>query len=347
MDAGFSNMAALTQLRVAQYQQAMTMQRMGQMPMMGMQSPMMGGGMYAQMGMGYNSMMGMGWGGFMGGVQGMGGMMGMGGMYGQMGMQGGMMMNNFAYPGPNAMGMTGMAGMGMMGQMDNTIEVAGKGMGQETKYKMFAGELLAVNSLLTEKDNQSPEALQKALMERYGMDTEIKDIEGRKALVNKMTGNTVMRDGDGNNLMGKADQDFAGALKTVQERFGITPEQFTQMYDKSKGGVGATTGMNIPQMGMGVMGAQGMQGGMGGMMNPYMGMGGMNPYGGMGGMNPYGGMGGMNPYGGMGMGMGMGQMGGTMAGIWGDPIWQNSIMGVFSGAMRYAGMYGGGMGMGY
>ncbi len=274
--------------------------------------------MMAMMGMSYAQPYGMGFAGFMGGMPGMAQMYGQMGMMnpmgmGQMGMQGAMMMGGMAMPGPQAMGMMGMGGMGMMGQMDNTIEVAGAGMGKENKYKMFAGELLAVHSVLQDKNNIKADQMQAQLKERYGIDAEIKTVDGRKALVNKATGNTIMVDGNGDGVMGTGDMKFKDALNTVKEKFGIDPEQFAKMYDKNQGGVGATTGMNIPQMGVGMMGGQQMG----------MGMGQMYPFG----------------MGQMGMG-GMGQMGGAMAGIWGDPLWQNSIYGIFGGAMRYAGMFG-------
>lgn len=301
MQIGYS--AAMMQMYASQA----SMQVGNYMPMqasMGNYQAMMG------MGMRYNAPYAMGWAGYMGGMN------GMASMYGQMGMQGAMMMGGMSMPGPAAMQTTQMGGVGMMGQMDNTIEVAGKGMGKAKKYKMFAGELLAVHSILGGKKGKSmkPEALAKELKSRYGIDTELKKVDGKKALVNKATGHTIMRDGNGNSIMDKNDMDFKGGLKTIKEKFNITPEQFAQQYDKSQGGVGATTGMNVPQMGVGAIrgGGRGMQG-----MGTYPQLGGMYPFG----------MGGMG-------------MTGAMGGIWGDPIWQNSIFGLMAGSMRYAGMYG-------
>ena len=266
--------------------------------MMSMQaSPMIGMQSGAMMSIGAN--LGMGWGGYAGGIQ------GMAGMYGQMGMQGAMMMGQMSMPGPQSMGMVGMAGMGAMGRMNNTIEVAGTGMGKDKKYKMFPGELLAVHSVLKDKKSLKPEAMQKELKERYGIDTDIKKVDGKNALVNKSTGNVIMRDGNGNNIMDTGDMKFKDALKTIKDQFGMDPANFEKMYDKTKGGMGATTGMNVPMAG-GMMGSQGM--GMG-----------------------FNGMRGMYPFGGANM---------QGFGIWGDPMWQNSIYGVFSGAMRYSGMYG-------
>lgn len=279
--------------------------------MMPMQaSPMIGMQAGAMMSIGAN--LGMGWGGYAGGIS------GMAGMYGQMGMYGAMMGGGMSMPGPQSMGMIGMAGMGAMGVMDNTIEVAGTGMGKDKNYKMFPGELLAVNSVLSKQNNLKPEEMQTQLKERFGIDTEVKKVDGKSAIVNKATGNVIMSDGNGNNIMDTGDMKFKEALKTIQDKFGISAEQFEKMYDKNQGGMGATTGMNVPMAG----GMMGMQQGMGGRGYGNPGMMGMG-YG-------FPGIGGMT---------GMQGMGGY--GVWGDPMWQNSVFGIFGGAMKYAGMYGG------
>ncbi|MFP4498187.1 MAG: hypothetical protein ACLFQV_08245 [Vulcanimicrobiota bacterium] len=287
-----------------------------QMQFYGMQASMQVGmgHMPMQAGMGGMSMMAMGqisaplamgWAGYTGGLN------GMAGMYGQMGMQGAMMMGGMSMPGPQSMGMVGMAGMGRMGMIDNTIEVAGSGMGKAKKYKMFPGELLAAHAVI-KGGSKKPEAMAKELKERFGIDAEIKKVDGRQALVNKSTGNVIMTDGNGNNIMDSGDMKFKDALKTIEEKYGMTAKQFEQMYDRTKGGTGQTTGMNVPMAG-GVMGMQNMDG-----------------------------MQGMYPFGGPFMGRGMSGMG-MAGGIWGDPMWQNSIYGIFGSAYKYAGMYGGGM----
>lgn len=314
---GMSNAAAMSQMVQQDYARRMAMsQSYGMYGAMNAGTSMMhmspAISMQAGSMLSIGANLGFGWAGFAGGMS------GMAGMYGNMGMYGGMMAGGMAMPGPQSMGMMGMAGMGAMGAMDNTISVAGTGMGKDKDYKMFPGELMAVHSVLKEKNNIKGEELQKQLKERFGIDTELKTIDGRKGLVNKATGNTIMIDGNGDNVMGTGDMKFDAALKEIKEKYGITPEEFSKMYDLTKGGMGATTGMNTP-----------MAGGM---------MGGMNGMGGM--MGGYGmpGMMGM----GMGRGMGMGSMGGMMGGygIWGDPMWQNSVFGIFGGAMHYAGMYG-------
>jgi hypothetical protein len=87
------------------------------------------------------------------------------------------------------------------------------------------------------------------------------------------------------------------------------------MYSRDQGGTGATTGQN--QLMAGGVGAIGGMSGAKGMQSwGYPGMQSYYPFG---------------------MNQSQGAMGGF--GIWGDPMWQNSIMGLFSGAMNYSGMY--------
>jgi len=331
---GMANAAAMTQLVQADYARMQSQSMYGAMaigaPMMPMQAmPAMG--MSQSLNMNINMNLGMGWAGISGGISGLAGMyggmgmgygnmgmgqMGMMGQMGQMGMYGGMMGASMMMPGPQSMGMLGMAGMGGMGVMDNTIEVAGSGMGQDKKYKMFPGELMAVNSLLKDGKNVQPDEMKKQLEEKYGIQAEVKDIDGKKSLVNTATGNVLISDGNGNNVLDKGDMKFDDALKQIKEKYGMDEATFEKMYSRDQGGTGATTGQNRL-----------MAGGVGA-------MGGVN---GMRGMQSWG-FPGMQSYYPFGMGQSQGMMGGF--GIWGDPMWQNSIMGVFSGAMNYAGMYG-------
>ncbi|MCE1247222.1 MAG: hypothetical protein LWY06_11305 [Firmicutes bacterium] len=333
---GMANAAAMSQMINADYARMQSQSLYGAMaigaPMMPMQAmPAMGVSQGLNMNINFN--LGMGWAGISGGVSGLAGMysgmgmgmgsgmgvgmgMGVSGMYGQMGMYGGMMGASMMMPGPQAMGMLGMSGMGGMAVMDNTIEVAGTGMGQDKKYKMFPGELMAVNSLLKDGKNVQPDDLKKQLSEKYGIQAEVKDIDGKKSLVNTATGNVLISDGNGNNVLDKGDMKFDDALKQIKEKYGMDESTFEKMYARDQGGTGATTGQNTL-----------MAGGVGAM-------------GGVRGMNGMGMMGfpGMQMFYPFGMSQQSGMMGGY--GIWGDPMWQNSLMGVFGGAMNYAGMYG-------
>lgn len=115
-------------------------------------------------------------------------------------------------PGPNAMNS---ALDIVVSKMDNVVEVAGSGMGGDKKYKMFKSELIAVYAVLKEKDSIKPEELQAKLKEKFGIDAEIKDIDGKKTLVNKATGNILISDANGNNLMDKSDMKFKEALNSV------------------------------------------------------------------------------------------------------------------------------------
>lgn len=165
-----------------------------------------------------NSSLGMGWAAYSGGVSGMASQAGDQGMFGSMAMA-----FSMSTPGPFSMGAIAIAGTSRMGMSGNTIEVAGTGMGQDQKYKMLPGEMLAVYSVLKEKDTQKPEDMQKALQEKYGIETEIKkDDQGHQTLVNKATGNTIIADGNGNNLMETGDLKFKEAF----EKLGIDVKDF-------------------------------------------------------------------------------------------------------------------------
>ena len=203
----------------------------------------------------------------------------------------------YSYPGTQALGTVGAFGAQQNMQVDNLIEVAGTGMGADKKYKMYAGEALAVSAVLKEKDSQSPEDLQKSLKDKYGIDAEIKDVDGHKALVNKATGNTIMVDGNGNNIMEQSDMKFDDALKEVKDRFGIDVDGFANRYDITKGGIGAQTGNynNFTETGA-----------FGGLLNS------------------------------LGSRYGTGNQEQSGVRLWGDPLWENTIMQIFAKAMNYS-----------
>ncbi|MHC9543302.1 MAG: hypothetical protein AB9903_27645 [Vulcanimicrobiota bacterium] len=158
-----------------------------------------------------NSSLGMGWAAYSGGVSGMASQAGDQGMFGSMAMA-----FSMSTPGPFSMGAIAIAGTSRMGMSGNTIEVAGTGMGQDQKYKMLPGEMLAVYSSLKEKNSQSPEDMKKSLSEKYGIETEIKkDEKGVQTLVNKATGNVIMADGNGNNIMESGDMKFKEAFEQI------------------------------------------------------------------------------------------------------------------------------------
>jgi hypothetical protein len=152
----------------------------------------------------------MGWASYAGGMQ------GVADQYGNMGQYGAMAAAfSMSMPGPYTMVAIAIAGTGQMNMDDNKIEVAGTGMGQDKKYKMLPGEMLAVYSALKEKGNMSPDDMQKFLKEKYGIDTEIKKDGNTSTLVNKSTGDVVMADGNGNNIMESGDMQFKDAFDKV------------------------------------------------------------------------------------------------------------------------------------
>jgi|GEM_PF-1912460 len=245
------------------FRQQMMMQMMPQMAMaFSMAAPSMmqtsQGLQPGQLGMALaiNSSLGMGWAGYSGGVSGMAYQAGNQGMFGSMAMA-----FSMSTPGPFSMGVIAFAGASRMGGMDNnTIEVAGTGMGQDQKYKMLPGEMLAVYSSLKEKNSQSPEDMQKSLSEKYGIETELKkDDQGHQTLVNKATGNVIMADGNGNNIMESGDMKFKEAF----DKIGLDIKDF-----EGKDGQAKLDYM-VKSMNMGMGSGMGMAFGIGMGFNPF------------------------------------------------------------------------------
>jgi hypothetical protein len=178
-----------------------------------------------------------------------------GGLYGASSLHDQMFAGNaapLAAPGKQAMEVVNKGNEKDVGKMDNLVEIAGTGMGKDQKYKMLPGELLAVHSILTGgeegKDgkkankNLKPEELQKQLLEKFGIDTEIKTEGKTKVLVNKASGNVIMADANGDGVLGVSDMKFDDALKQVKERYNIDSTEFGKIFDKTKGGMGVQQG---------------------------------------------------------------------------------------------------------
>lgn len=357
--------------------------------------------------LGINAPLGLSWAGYAGGIS------GMASAYGQMGANGYMLAGGMSMPGSMAMGMIASTGMtsGMyassgltansrttaLGTIDNTMEVAGTGMGADKTYKMYPGEALAVASVIKGDDDQSLsiEDMQSNLEEKYGIETELKTVDGVKTLVNKSTGNTVIADGNGNNVMDSGDMKLDEALTDIEDKYGISLDDFESRYDLTQGGVGSTTGQNtyLGSRGLGAaysntlgLSGLGMSSGLSG-MGMYSGMSGLGMYSGMGmssglsglsglgmysglsGSGMYGSLGGISAglygngnsmYASLGMSSGLGGYGTTglssglygtslygssgaqslSYGLWGDPLWQDTIYGLTSSALQYAQLYG-------
>ncbi len=100
------------------------------------------------------------------------------------------------------------------------IEVAGTGMGASKKFTMLESEALAVYKTLRDKKNLSAPELAKILKEKYGIDAEATTIDGKAAVVNKATGNTIAFDGNGNGSLDMSDMKLKEALVAA----GIDPD---------------------------------------------------------------------------------------------------------------------------
>ena len=301
-----------------------------------------------------NGSLGMGWAGYSGGMQ------GMASAYGNMGSFGSMAMAfSMSMPGPYAMGAIAMAGANSMGMDSQMIDVAGTGMGKDKSYSMLPGEMLAVYSLLQDKKNMSPEEMQKQLSEKYGLDVEVKKEDGKATLVNKSTGNVIMSDGNGNNIMEAGDMKFKEAfeqmglnIKDFEGKDGAKKlEMLTQsmLYGQGMGmGMGLGIGMGFNPFGSsayGMMPPFGIPLNMG--LNPGLGMNqGYGMYPGYGMDQGYGAYPGYGTY----PGTGTGQM--YNNGIMNDPRQMQMMMMLMMLALQYATMmqYGQnnqGYGLGY
>ena len=82
--------------------------------------------------------------------------------------------------------------------------------------------MLAAYSVLKEKNNLKPEEMQKMLQDKYGIDAEVKKEDGKTVLVNKATGNVIMSDGNGNNIMDAGDMKFSSPATALESGSAMT-----------------------------------------------------------------------------------------------------------------------------
>lgn len=90
-------------------------------------------------------------------------------------------------------------------------------------------KLALYNILKDNHDNMPPEQLKKELEDRYGIKadiTTVKGNDGRELKALKFENGDMLVDGSGNGSFGNADYNLKGAVKDLQEKYGITPEDF-------------------------------------------------------------------------------------------------------------------------
>lgn len=89
---------------------------------------------------------------------------------------------------------------------------------------------LALHNILKDNaDNMPPEQLKKELEDRYGIKadiTTVKGNDGRELKALKFENGDMLVDGSGNGSFGNADYNLKGAVKDLQEKYGVAPEQF-------------------------------------------------------------------------------------------------------------------------
>lgn len=94
--------------------------------------------------------------------------------------------------------------------------------GGDRQFTMHLSELAAMYALLKKQDKPMPvEDLQKQLKQGFGMDCDIKNIDGQQTLVNKATGHALISDTNGSGMIDPKDLEFE---KTLLDN-GVDPEK--------------------------------------------------------------------------------------------------------------------------
>lgn len=93
--------------------------------------------------------------------------------------------------------------------------------GAERKFTMHLSELASMYALLKQQDKPvAIEDLQKQLKEGFGIDCDIKNIDGQQTLVNKGTGHALISDTNGSGMIDPKDLNFEETLRNA----GVNPD---------------------------------------------------------------------------------------------------------------------------
>ncbi|HEY9854766.1 MAG TPA: hypothetical protein V6D05_03445 [Stenomitos sp.] len=93
--------------------------------------------------------------------------------------------------------------------------------GGDRQFTMHLSELASMYALLKKQDKPIPvEELQKELKQGFGIDCDLKNIDGQQTLVNKATGHALISDTNGSGMIDPKDLEFE---KTLRDN-GIDPE---------------------------------------------------------------------------------------------------------------------------
>ncbi len=94
--------------------------------------------------------------------------------------------------------------------------------GNDRQFTMHLSELAAMYAILKKQDKPiAVEDLQKQLKQGFGIDCDIKNIDGQQTLVNKATGHALISDTNGSGMIDPKDLEFEKALRDN----GVDPEK--------------------------------------------------------------------------------------------------------------------------
>lgn len=94
--------------------------------------------------------------------------------------------------------------------------------GNDRQFTMHLSELAAMYALVKKQDKPMPiEELQKQLKQGFGIDCDIKNIDGQQTLVNKATGHALISDTNGTGMIDPKDLEFE---KTLRDN-GVDPDK--------------------------------------------------------------------------------------------------------------------------
>jgi len=99
----------------------------------------------------------------------------------------------------------------------------GAGKGHTSNLSNSPEVVLAINSLLSKGKNIKMDKLQQQLKDKFGIESELTKINGRKAL--KFANGDHIVDANGNGAIDKKDYKFKGAVASIKEKYGLTDDQ--------------------------------------------------------------------------------------------------------------------------
>jgi hypothetical protein len=102
----------------------------------------------------------------------------------------------------------------------------GAGQGHNSNLSNSPEVVLALNNILKSKSTITMDDLQKELKEKYGIESNVEEIDGRKAL--KFANGDHIVDANGNGSLDAGDYKFGEAIKSIKDKYGLSDEDMKQ-----------------------------------------------------------------------------------------------------------------------